>query len=243
MKERSIERLYEARGDAQAQNRPTHGGEDYRDVPTPGDNMADLERAERLREARQSAGYSQAVDAATAFGWNESTYWSHENGNRGLTRDALARYTTAFRVRVDWLAYGQGPMRIGSRRIRIEGLVGDLVLIEQQEARLEAIGEIELPEGINPDEFAAFRVADTSNPAVVPGDVVLVPRQHGAPEEYIGWRCLVTLKDGSRVIRTLLKGGQNGLFGLFAAGSALPPLLDIEIVDAAPILWIMLGGG
>lgn len=204
--------------------------------------MVDLARAARLRQARVAAGYSRAVDAARAFGWNESTYFSGENGHRGLTRDALARYATAFRVRIDWLAYGQGPMRVGLRMIRIEGLVGNLGAIEQQEIGLEERGEIDLPEGINPDEFAAFRVADNSNPAHLPGDVALVPRHHGPPEDYIGWRCLVSVKDGRRLIGTLLRGSRAGLFVLFTAGSPSLPLLDIEILDAAPVIWVKLGG-
>lgn len=63
--------------------------------------------AERLRFARQAAGYERAVDAARAFGWVFPTYHSHENGNRGLG-EAAAAYTDAFKVSMDWLVKGKG---------------------------------------------------------------------------------------------------------------------------------------
>jgi hypothetical protein len=201
--------------------------------------MVDLARAARLRQARASAGYARPIDAADAFGWKRTTYFSHENGHRGISRDPIARYATAFRVSADWLAYGEGPMRIGPRRIRIEGLVGDLVNIEAG-FHLEEQGETEIPDGIDPDEFAAFRVGDDPYPACLPGDVILVARHHGPPEELIGRRCMITLKDGRRRIGTLLHGSQVGLFVL---ASYAAPLLDIEILDAAPIAWIKFVGG
>src|ERR671929_183506 len=47
---------------------------------------------ERLQSARRQAGYKSAADAARAFGWNVVTYRAHENGTRGLKRDAAERY-------------------------------------------------------------------------------------------------------------------------------------------------------
>jgi DNA-binding XRE family transcriptional regulator len=68
--------------------------------------MAD--QAERLRRARESAGYKSAIDAARAFGWKDPTYYSHENGSRGLTMTTANRYGRAFRVSPIWLLTGEG---------------------------------------------------------------------------------------------------------------------------------------
>ena len=57
-----------------------------------------LDRAARLEEARKRAGFKLAVDAAKAFGWNENTYRSHENGHRGMRFDVLDRYAKAFKI-------------------------------------------------------------------------------------------------------------------------------------------------
>jgi hypothetical protein len=196
--------------------------------------MPDLERAARLRQARAAAGYARPVDAVEAFGWTRSTYFSHENGQRGIARDRLAVYARSFRVRVDWLAYAQGPMRIGPRRITIEGHLGDQVAIERETL---AVDEIELIEAISPDEFIAYRLhGNTYYPAWHDRDIVLVPRQHGPPEDYLDRRCVITFGDGrDKLIRTLARGSRPGRFTLLSDRE--PPVADVEVSDAAPIAW------
>lgn len=54
------------------------------------------EAADRLRALRIKKGYSTATDAAKAFGWNEHTYKSHENGVRGIRPDAARKYAAAY---------------------------------------------------------------------------------------------------------------------------------------------------
>lgn len=54
------------------------------------------EPADRLRQLRIRKGYETAADAANAFGWNEHTYKSHENGTRGIRLDAARKYAAAF---------------------------------------------------------------------------------------------------------------------------------------------------
>jgi hypothetical protein len=71
-----------------------------------------MERFERLQKARSAAGFVNASEAARRFGWNENSYRSHENGQRGFT-DTADRYAIAFDVRVEWLLYDRGPMREG----------------------------------------------------------------------------------------------------------------------------------
>lgn len=51
---------------------------------------------DRLRALRVKRGFSTAADAAKAFGWNEHTYKSHENGIRGIRPDAARKYAAAF---------------------------------------------------------------------------------------------------------------------------------------------------
>lgn len=52
--------------------------------------------ADRLRALRIRKGYETAADAAKAFGWNEHTYKSHENGIRGIRMDAARKYAAAY---------------------------------------------------------------------------------------------------------------------------------------------------
>lgn len=66
-------------------------------------------RAERLRQARQNAGFESAAEAARRHGWSVPTYSGHENGSRGFTADTAQDYARAFRVSPSWLLYGQEP--------------------------------------------------------------------------------------------------------------------------------------
>src|SRR5215471_7339103 len=68
---------------------------------------------QRLRLAREQAGFAHASDAARAMGIEEPTYLGHENGSRGVSRTA-ARYARFFGVSLDWLIDGRGePLRTG----------------------------------------------------------------------------------------------------------------------------------
>lgn len=71
-----------------------------------------MERFERLQKARKAAGFETATEAARKFGWNENNYRSHENGQRGISREGQ-KYADAFDVRIEWLMYGREPMREG----------------------------------------------------------------------------------------------------------------------------------
>lgn len=78
--------------------------------------------ANRLRQAREAAGYATAGDAAAAFGWKYPTYVGHENGSRGLRPDLIRRYAKAFRVSAHWLLDGFGDMRANIPAPTIPGL-------------------------------------------------------------------------------------------------------------------------
>lgn len=52
--------------------------------------------AERLLQLREKRGFSTAREAARAFGWNEVTYRSHENGTRNMPYEVAKRYAAAF---------------------------------------------------------------------------------------------------------------------------------------------------
>ena len=63
---------------------------------------------ERLAQIRAAAGYDTPSDAARAFGWNETTYRSHENGTRGIRSDIAERYAKAFRSSAAFILTGEG---------------------------------------------------------------------------------------------------------------------------------------
>ena len=115
----------------------------------------------RLQEARRKAGYENATDAARAFGWNPVTYGAHENGGRGLSRQA-ERYAKAFGVTPEWLLYGRNKGEVSSgvpqERVQVlaEVLLGiacksDIGLSEFARVLVESLlGPIEPPAHVPP---------------------------------------------------------------------------------------------
>lgn len=61
------------------------------------------ERHERLRKARENAGFKYGSDAATALGVNPSTYRAHENGQNDFGPDEAAIYAKKYGVDPLWL--------------------------------------------------------------------------------------------------------------------------------------------
>lgn len=86
-------------------------------------------KSERLRAAREKAGYDSAADAARAFGWTESAYRHHENGTRSFGPDAAKKYARAFKVKPGWLLglenidSGPPPRSRGDDRLVVNGSV------------------------------------------------------------------------------------------------------------------------
>ncbi len=68
-----------------------------------------MDMCERLKVARERAGYETAKEAAASLGVPISTYTGHENGSRGYTKNAAQRYGRKFKVAPEWLLFGTGP--------------------------------------------------------------------------------------------------------------------------------------
>ncbi|HET9159149.1 MAG TPA: S24 family peptidase [Caulobacteraceae bacterium] len=90
----------------------------------------DREVADRLRRAREAAGYDTAKAAADAIGIPAATFTQHENGTRGLPAGKARLYAHAFAVTPEWLLYGRGEAAaadhetvIPARRVPVRGVV------------------------------------------------------------------------------------------------------------------------
>lgn len=67
-----------------------------------------MSKAERLKKAREDAGFETASDAARALGIKIGTYTHHENGTRDFDNDAAEKYARRFGVPVEWLTFAAG---------------------------------------------------------------------------------------------------------------------------------------
>lgn len=69
---------------------------------------------ERLKAARESAGFKSARAAAIRFRWKPSTYAAHENGQNKFNEEDAKDYARAFRTSAGWIltAEGEPPKRL-----------------------------------------------------------------------------------------------------------------------------------
>jgi hypothetical protein len=64
----------------------------------------------RLIQARKAAGFKSARSAAIKFGWTQSTYASHENGQSHYDLETAEKYAFAFGTKAIWLLHGEGSL-------------------------------------------------------------------------------------------------------------------------------------
>jgi transcriptional regulator with XRE-family HTH domain len=67
-----------------------------------------MELHERLKQAREMAGYDTASAAARRFGFTIPAYLAHENGSRGVRQNVAKEYAKAFGVSHSWLLFEEG---------------------------------------------------------------------------------------------------------------------------------------
>ncbi|MBS7535084.1 helix-turn-helix domain-containing protein [Ancylobacter sonchi] len=191
-----------------------------------------MEMAERLRRAREEAGYRSAAEAARAFGWNEVTYRAHENGVRGLKREAVDKYAGAFRVSPVWLWSGEGaPDKRNT--VMVLGYVGagaEVFSIDDL-SKGDGLEEVELDFPVPYGSIALVVRGDSQYPIFEDGDLIGYHRHSEDPAQLVGRMCIVRLLDGRTFLKRLRKGAQPGLFTLVSANA--PDIEDVPVEWAA----------
>jgi phage repressor protein C with HTH and peptisase S24 domain len=196
--------------------------------------------AARLQWARRQHGrYKTASDAARAFGWPQSTYLGHENGDRNPSREAAKKYAKAYKVRWEWILEGEGQPYAGGRKpaetTHAVGYVGagaEVVPIDDHEpgAGLE---EVDIPPGVPANAVLVIVRGDSMYPRYFDNEYLLYVRDDRPPNEFIGRECVVALEDG-RIFVKVLRRGENGLFNLESWNA---PLIENKAVQwAAPVM-------
>lgn len=196
---------------------------------------------ERLKQARKEAGFQFAKEAARAFGWNENTYSSHENGNRGFPSSAGEKYAKNFGVDFNWLMTGRGspkktgntsdefhgidintgqPIREGVRMVTVKGYVQAGHFADNQEWPQDRWYTVPVP---NDPEFQNVNLygAETKGPSMnkrySEGSIVVFTSIYETEEEVVpGRRYIVEKIDGAeyeKTVKTLHqdKDGRNWL--------------------------------
>lgn len=138
-----------------------------------------LEPKDRLRIAREEAGYASPSDAARklkAKGVNINTLTSAENGNRLLSKKSAALFANAFNVSPSWLLFGTSDGEAKTLEIPIlsEVSAGSLVSYTLDKFNGLTIAQGGLPNG----DYFALKVDGTSMNRIAPsGALIIVDRK------------------------------------------------------------------
>lgn len=206
-------------------------------------NVYRMAKPTRLRLLREAAGFKQASDFAAKFDFTDSTYRSHDNGVRPLTKDAAKRYakalTRALGRDIDWL-YLIGESARESATARPEALLVGKVGAGAEVTRLEegvVLAGISLAQEIDGPNLAEID-GDSQYP-LQPGWVISYgPEHQGIPDECVGKLSIVQIKDGPTLLKTLKQGTKKGLWRLESWNA--PPREDVRVEWAAKVKGIWL---
>lgn len=188
--------------------------------------------SERLRWAREHAGYKKGTDAARAFGWTVSTYLGHENGDRIPRRDKAKRYAKAFKVRWEWLLEGDGPPTTkGAPAPQAAGYVGagaEIITVDDGAPN----EEIELPP---PNAVPVVVRGDSMYPRYFDGEKLFYLPEQRSPDEMIGRECVVRLDDGRMLVKIIRRGTKRNRFNLESWNA---PTIENQAIEwASPVRW------
>jgi phage repressor protein C with HTH and peptisase S24 domain len=192
---------------------------------------------ERLQIARRNAGFETATDAARTFAWNENTYRSHENGERGLRLPIAERYAEAFGTSAAWLLTGEGepdPQPEPKNTVRLVGRIGAGAVIDSdlEQEPPEGFAEIEIPYPVPEGAIAFEVVGDSMWPRYDPGDIVICWKVAQTRSEADGWEAAVRLTDGRRYLKTLRRVGKDR-FDLVSHNAS--PIRNVQIEWACKV--------
>jgi SOS-response transcriptional repressor LexA len=186
---------------------------------------------ERLKLARERAGYPSAAAASRRFSFVEDTYRSHENGVRNFTRDTAVVYARAYRVSVEWLYLGVGDA--DKKPVPLVGYVGagaGIVAFDDG----GSLDDIEPPPGIGPEAVAVKVRGDSMYPRYMEGDVLIYDR-HIPVQKADGLECIVSLVDGRKFVKIVRAEGRT--VATLESWNA-PPIRSVSVEWVAPILWV-----
>jgi SOS-response transcriptional repressor LexA len=208
--------------------------------------------SERLKEARERAGYLSAKSAAEAMGVPVATYIQHENGSRGVPPDRAARYGRFFRVAPEWLLFGKAGdnYEIASLgpRLYVKGEVAAGVWREAWEYDADEweafTGRADIKVPLR-ERFGLRIFGDSMGEVYPPGTIVECVQYHGDEEIPDGKRVIVQRTRSDGHLETTVKELQrdpsgriwlrprssNPMFQAFPADEPdSPDIVRIEII-------------
>lgn len=189
---------------------------------------------ERLKRAREQAGFTSARAAASHHGWGLSTYAAHENGQNEFSADKAKVYGRAFKVPPSWLL--TGDKATGQAAPATVPLVG-YVQAGTDLATLYSEGQVrdyvDAPENATPSTVAVEVRGDSMGSFFEQWLVFYDDVRSPVTPDLYGRICVVGLADGRVLVKKIRRGGQPGLYHLL--GQYGDPILDVPVEWAARV--------
>lgn len=192
---------------------------------------------ERLKLARETAGYASASAAADRFGWKQQTYLAHENGSRGYPKGKAEVYAKAFKVGLEWLISGKGEMK-GGKTVPLVGFVGagGGIIPVDDHAQGQGLAEVDAPPSLGKNTVAVQVRGDSMFPAFEDGDILYYDRHEHIPDNLPTGACIAMLADGRCMLKIVRNGSKRGLFSLLSHNA--PTIENVALSWVAKIKWI-----
>lgn len=198
---------------------------------------------ERLREAWKKEGFKEAREVARAYGWNETTFTSHQNGQRGLRPTVADRYAKALGVNTEWLLYDRGPRDRAARKPQAANQAAsknEIPLVGYVAAGAEAhftaageLGTVAAPAGAT-ESTVAVEIRGESLGAFFDRWICFYDDvRRPVTADLVGRLCVVGLEDGRVLIKKIQRSKSRGLFHLLSQTE--PPIFDAAIEWAARV--------
>lgn len=192
--------------------------------------------AERLRQARKSAGFG-ATEFARRVGKPYPTYIAHENGSRNFKIEDARRYAQLLKVSAAWLLTGEGEAN-STPYVPVVGYVGAGAMVYPIDDNSPGTGIDEAP---SPPETTGQEVAlivrgDSMYPAYRDGDLIYYDRHSPNLDEVYGQECVVRLTDGSVMVKTVMRSPHPNRVTLTSYNA--PPREDVEAEWVAAVSWV-----
>lgn len=146
-----------------------------------GDGTAKGTPGQRLKQARQNAGFTTQREAAERLGFHKQNLSDHEADRRSISRENAEAYGKAFRVKPGWILFGDGEVSASSAVHPVAGLrdvplVGEVragAWAEVMEERIEGHVPVSMPEYERAQLFA-LRVVGRSMDKIYPEGTILI---------------------------------------------------------------------
>jgi hypothetical protein len=191
----------------------------------------------RLRAAMKAADFNQpalARAASRARAPVSQQVVQHLLSGRNGTSKHLPAIAGALSVSLDWLATGKDSGRAVAAEALLVGKVGaGSEIIRFDEGTV--LAGIEAPAGVDAPNVAEIS-GDSQYPLQEGWLIFYGPEHQGVAEDCMGKLCVVQVKDGPTLLKTVKRGTRRGLFRLESWNA--PPREDVKLVWAARVIDI-----